>query len=71
MTCGENCIECPPSPWYEIHFIYYNTEADITGFGIFYIYPVSPVFIFHVLVQQYICTTELYTCFAYFGPSSD
>jgi len=43
--CGQNCDECPKSPWYEIHFIYYSPLLEQTGFGIFYIYPNNATFV--------------------------
>jgi len=43
--CGENCVECVPAPWYEIHFIYYSSALAQTGFGIFYIYPNNATFV--------------------------
>jgi len=43
--CGQNCIECPPAPWYEIHFIYYSEPLEQTAFGIFYIYPYNQTFV--------------------------
>jgi len=43
--CGENCVECPKAPWYELHFIYYSVPLSQTGFGIFYIYPYNTTFV--------------------------
>jgi len=43
--CGANCHTCYRSPWYELHFIYFNDELNETGFGIFYIYPYNTTFV--------------------------
>jgi len=43
--CGQNCIECPTAPWYELHFIYYSSSLQQTGFGIFYIYPYDRTYV--------------------------
>jgi len=56
--CGENCIECPPAPWYELHFIYYSASLEQTGFGIFYIYPNNQTF---VQLNYTICLPTLAT----------